>query len=115
MVGYDFELQPLRIPGGWTVMWNEFLDVDITQFPPDEALWSNCTEDMFYIVKNSNSKSSDTPEYAIDLGWYPEMEPDGAYILLVIKNGDWDNPKERFRSQNKDEVAKKIEEFLRKY
>lgn len=68
MVGYDFELQPLRIPGRWTVMWNEFLYVDITQFPADEKLWLNYTEDMLYITKNSNRKENEPPDCVIDLG-----------------------------------------------
>lgn len=115
MVGYDFELQPLKIPCGWTVMWNEFLDVDITQFPADEKLWLNYTEDMLYIVKNSDSRASEPPDCVIDLGWYPEMNSHGEYVLLVVKNSDWSNPEETFNSRNKDEVAKKIEEFLHKY
>lgn len=31
-------------------------------------------------------------EYLVDVGWYPEHDPKGFFLIRVIKNIDWDNP-----------------------
>lgn len=39
----------------------------------------------------------------------------GSFRLIVIKNENWLEPIEEFKSRNKDEIVDKIEEFLLKY
>jgi len=28
----------------------------------------------------------------IDVGWYPECSRDGAFVVRVVRDADWDNP-----------------------
>ncbi|MEZ4361925.1 MAG: hypothetical protein R3B48_17170 [Kofleriaceae bacterium] len=28
----------------------------------------------------------------LDLGWYPECDADGAFVVTVVRNEDWDEP-----------------------
>ncbi|MBD5135691.1 MAG: hypothetical protein HDT39_06990 [Lachnospiraceae bacterium] len=48
--------------------------------------------------------------YLIDLGWYPEFNPQGKFIVQVIKNYDWENP--IFMEQSRDK--KQLEKILLK-
>lgn len=113
MKQHDLEIQPLPIPSGWKVMWNHLLKTDITSFPPDDRIWFYLTEDLVYIVPKKPRNNADN--YAIDLGWYPDGNPDGQYGLVVIRNNDWNNPVESVDSRNHEEIVKKIEEFLIQY
>ena len=105
----NFKLQWLRIPSGWEVIINSFLDVDVTQYNSEDDIWLGFTEDILHI------RSALKRNIAIDLGWYPENDVSGTFRLIVIKNWNWIEPIEEFKSRNKDEIVDKIEEFLLKY
>jgi len=45
----NFKLQNLRIPGGWEVIINKFLDVDVTQYSSDDTIWRGFTENILHI------------------------------------------------------------------
>lgn len=104
------QLQRLRIPPGWEVVINKFLDADVTQYSSDNNIWMDMTQDILHI--RCTRKKSDI---AIDLGWYPDNDPKGAFHLLVIKNGDWEKPLEEFDSRNKDDIVETMEAYLLKY
>lgn len=104
------KLQRLRIPAGWEMVFNKFLEVDVTQYNANSDIWLDLTEDIMYMKSKGKNEN-----IAIDLGWYPDNDPDGTYHLIVVENNDWENPLEEFDSRNKDEIVVKIEEFLRKY
>lgn len=104
------KLQSLRIPAGWEIVINKFLDADVRQYDPDSTIWFDLTQDILHI--RSTRKRSNA---AIDLGWYPENDSTGAFHLIVIKEDNWENPLEEFDSRSKDEIVEKIETFLLKY
>ncbi len=62
---------------------------------------------MLYLRKNSDEQS-----VAIDLGWYPEGDPQGAYELVTILNDDWNNPLLAFTSQSTQEIVETMEDWL---
>jgi hypothetical protein len=31
-------------------------------------------------------------DWTIDVGWYPEHDPDGSFLLMVTNKGNWDWP-----------------------
>ena len=33
-----------------------------------------------------------TDKYTIDVGWRPELDPSGEFIIYVIKNFNWEEP-----------------------
>lgn len=104
------KLQSLRIPPGWEVVINKFLEVDITQYSSDNNIWVDLTQDILHI-RSTRKKSN----IAIDLGWYPENISTGMFHLIVIKDSNWEEPLEEINSRNKNEIVDKIEEFLLKY
>lgn len=107
-----FKLQSLRIPPGWEMVINKFLEIDVEQYSSDSDIWLDFTQDIMYIKRKSKRKDKNI---AIDLGWYPDNDPKGSFHLLVIKDDNWEEPIEEFDSRNKEEIVNKIEEFLIKY
>ncbi|WP_036940652.1 hypothetical protein [Pseudobacteroides cellulosolvens] len=50
----------------------------------------------------------------IDLGWYPDGDPDGNYglsLAIVREDNSWDILKE-FSSKNRFEIRDKIEQWM---
>lgn len=107
------KLQPFRITGGWNIMWNHFRDVDVETLDPNkEDDWLFLVQDITYIVRNDEHKVN---HICVDLGWYPEADPNGKFILYVIQNQDWEKPLEEFSSRNVRDIAEKMGDFLQKY
>jgi len=64
------ELQPLRIPAGWRVGWNE--------------LRATMADDLSGIGGSSLfSATNEGRRFNIDIEFRPEFDPDGAFHLLV--------------------------------
>ena len=106
-----YELQPLRVKRGWRIEWNNFKEYDIGVHSKDDRY--ELHEDLLQLF---NEKAN----LIIDLGWYPSHDENGNYILLLIKNYDWDSPLEKIVSKSKGEIVEYIEkwvdwDFWRKY
>lgn len=101
-----YKLQPLRIPSGWEVSYNTLIELDpSTLSVEDEEKWGKFTEDLLQITHSRY-------HLLLDVGWYPEGDPEGCYGLELIKDFDWGNPLVDFETKQKDELVKKIELLL---
>lgn len=107
--GNEIELQSLKISGGWEMVINKFLDVDVREYDDDDLIWIDFTQDILYLKRITTKKEK---RFGLDLGWYPDNDPKGEFCLKVILNDDFVNPIESFSSRNKYEIVKKIEEYL---
>ena len=110
-------LQPLRIPSGWTVVFNNFEDIDPEAVSrSDEDTWLfTFNEDILYIRSEASQKQNKQLEQqtlGIDLGWYPDGDPDGSVTLYAILNNDWVNPLLEFSSRSKDDIVHTLEKWL---
>jgi hypothetical protein len=105
-----FELQPLRIVGGWTVEFNNFYECE-----PD------CCGDLGeYLVEDLLQLTYSKSNIIIDLGWYPDGDEKGSYQLVLVKDYNWEKPLEHFDSRSTKEIVDKIEywsnwSFIQKY
>ncbi|QQR54399.1 hypothetical protein IPG41_04305 [Candidatus Peregrinibacteria bacterium] len=112
-------LMSLKIPSGWAVSYNRFLDLSID----DSALPSEDLElfgeDMLQLQSMILEKGVwlIPPEhFLIDLGWYPEADPKGQYKLLLAhvdrtKNKKWKELK-TFRSKDRFEIREMLESWI---
>jgi len=63
------------------IAYNEFhIDFDKTLCEQEDSL----TEDLLQVEYPNN--------YLIDLGWYPECNSNGNFIISVIYDFDWEKP-----------------------
>lgn len=99
-----FELQPLRIPFGWTVQYNNFSEYDLEK--DGEKYRFELVEDLLQL-KNHN--------LLIDLGWYPSMDVTGEYVLYLVdtkKDRPFECPIEVFHTRVKAEIIAKLEYWI---
>ena len=108
--------QPLRIPGGWTVIYNKFENIDPETLAAEDEKWlSAFNEDILllnYKLVRERNKHTKEQEIAVDLGWYPDGEPGGKFRLQAVLNRDWNDPLFDFSSRNKDEITQTLEKWL---
>ncbi|CDH97311.1 hypothetical protein BAPNAU_3531 [Bacillus velezensis NAU-B3] len=45
----------------------------------------------------------------LDVGWYPEGDPNGSYGIELIKNEDWENPLEDIMCTELKELLKQLD------
>lgn len=109
-------LQPLRIPPNWTMKLNKLEDIDPETLPLDDENWLFAfNEDILFLESKISRKQGDQTEeqtFIIDLGWYPDGDPSGNFILQAVLNNDWNDPLMKFSSRNKDEIVKTLEKWL---
>ncbi len=55
--------------------------------------------------------SNKSADLIIDLGWYPSHNEEGKYILMLIKEWNWNSPLEMVETQDKKEIIKCIEKW----
>ncbi len=109
------ELQPLRIPAGWHVAWNQLYEVD-----PGEGYENYFEGSSLLMIDNSRLLRF------IDICWRPEYDLNGEFKLVVInylenynsesggydKDGDWDKPYLEYSTNNRIELVQKLESLL---
>jgi hypothetical protein len=95
---------PLRIHSGWSVVINGFMEWDpLKVSPDDEDIWlSIFTEDIFYIHYDE--------KYGLDLGWYPEADPNGEFVLQLVTHKDFESLL-TIETRNLHEIADAIDKI----
>ncbi|MFA6066011.1 MAG: hypothetical protein WC707_02400 [Candidatus Babeliaceae bacterium] len=51
-------------------------------------------------------------DYTIDVGWYPEFNPNGYFKIRVIKDYDWDNPLYNKKTHSLKTMKKYLQEAI---
>lgn len=74
---------PLRIPAGWNVVQNNFIEISPSEVISDDGqLDYPFVEDILQLQNNHLRMT-------LDLGWYPDSDPAGQFRLVLIQ---WDVP-----------------------
>lgn len=108
MEEFSVRLQPLRIPAGWKVTYNNALyEIDpCLDLVPEDARWWVFKQDMLQIRYDYSSR-------LLDLGWYPEGDLTEGQYGLVLYEGDFTGRLiHRFRTNNRSELVAEIERIL---
>lgn len=97
-------------------MFNQFSTLDPETLPPEDRKWLVFfVEDILHIYTDHTRKRNkrvETQRLAIDLGWYPDGDPEGAFRLEAILDGDWINPLLSFTSRSRQEIVDTLECWL---
>lgn len=103
-----YELQPLRIQGGWKVEYNNFTEYDLDQDDKDNA-FEFLIEDLLQL---SYCSPGGLEDIMIDLGWYPAGSINGSYSLTMIKDYNWSAPIEKLVTSSKKEIIAALEKWV---
>ena len=104
-------LQPLRIPPGWKMMWSKLECQEPETLDPEDRAWLfTYVEDMVYLVREGRTQT-----LALDLGWYPDGDPQGAYRLEAILDNNWNDPLLSLTTRSTREVTETMERWLFSY
>jgi hypothetical protein len=94
-------LVPLRIPSGWAVVFNIFVEIGDGESVSARDVEAYLSDDILSIerVHHSDGRwTSGRGGWLIDLGWRAPGDPTGEYVLTVL-NGGWDDPTAVFCSR----------------
>lgn len=105
-----YELQPIRVPSGWTVTINNLFEVELT---PETSDWFTCSVLLGGVRRSSG--------HCFDSRVEPEGDPNGEFVINFLKI-DYDQKGKpvknsevflgEFRTKSKIEFIKKIESFM---
>lgn len=101
-------LQPLRIPTGWHVEYNNGLyEIDpLSREVSAENQWLLFKEDMLQLKQPHFNR-------LLDLGWYPEGDMVEGCYRLVVYNGDFRGQRlHQFQTRDRATLVAEIERLL---
>lgn len=105
----ELPLQPLRIPTGWLIAYNNGLyeiDPDPAKVPESERWWI-FKEDMVQMKHEQRNR-------LLDIGWYLEGNLVDGYYNLFIHEGNCSGPElHRFRTRDRLALVAEIERLLK--
>lgn len=82
------------------IVYDDF-DIDLEK-PIGEQVYLD--EDMLQVKYPQN--------YILDIGWYGGMNPEGRFVLQIIKNCDWDNPIYKKTTRDLTQLEKYLQECI---
>ena len=98
----SLRLVSLRIPSGWKVAFNNFVEVGDVQTLSDRDRDAYLSQDLL---------SLEHREVVLDVGWHPDGDPSGAYALRLVR-GSWDDVPIRFDHRSTAVIQQAIELVL---
>jgi hypothetical protein len=108
-------LFPLRIPSGWAVIFNIFVDLSTSEEINKELADRYLSDDILSIeqVRLVDGRWQTISDGAIiDLSWTKPGDPNGLYSLNILR-GNWDEPVAEFRHHDGQQVAMAIERVFK--
>ena len=105
-------LMPLRIPGGWLVVKNAFLDVSPEIVNGRISPPGVFVQDILSIERRiAGQPPPSDRHFIIDLGWYPDEDPNGGFRLAVLLS-NWDNVLKSIESRDREIIRSTLERWL---
>ena len=99
---HDYPRHALRIPPGWLVKYNEFYEV-----PADHPeAWSFACRGSLVML------SHPMRGVLVDLGWVPDEDPTGGYLLRVFEGDHLGRELQAFETRERATVIAKMERVL---
>ncbi len=104
-----FALQPLRVPAGWRIEYNNGLfEVDPSpELVPEQDRWWLFKQDMLQMMHERRDR-------LLDLGWYPESDLERGHYGLVVYEGNFRGRLlHEFSTRDRLALVAEIERLLR--
>jgi hypothetical protein len=94
------KLQPLRIPMGWNIAYNNWFECDASDSDSDDHL----VEDLYQIYHEKL-------DLLLDVGWYGSVA-DGQFGAILLQHDFRGEELATFNSRNRQEIVSVVEEWL---
>lgn len=105
----DVPRQPLRIPAGWVVEYNQLFELD-----PSSELDSDRASAFFKqdLLQLTNPRL----DWLVDVGWYPDGDMTEGAFRLVVQQGDFRGERlHEFHTSSRRELVLEMERVLHAY
>jgi hypothetical protein len=97
-VSEDWGLLPLRVPTGWTVVYNELSARRL----PDGKVEANDSEDLYWARTTLQGR-----EVNLDAGWYG-----GHGFRIVVLDPDWEHERASYTTRDLGELVATLEAWM---
>lgn len=87
--------------GGGIIVYNDF---DVQEDVPFEKQKYSFKEDMAQISFGNR--------FILDIGWLPDFDPNGEFVVYIILDQDWMNPLKTIKCSSMDQLKKEIEKAV---
>ena len=111
-------LQPIRIPAGWSIICNKFEDIEPESIlREDDERWSYFNENFNLLLIHSEMdyhKDGKTEKQMLDIAleWDFNSGSNGEFYLQAVLDGNRYNPLLYFSSRSKAEIIQTLEKWL---
>jgi hypothetical protein len=108
-----------QLPASWAVCYNSFGDEDMRVADVSIENFWYYKEDLLWLQSMRSTKNPDScyeldpAGWLVDVGWYPDSDPNGAYSLHVFRldpeEDGWPIDPPQFRSRNRYQIRAVLE------
>ncbi|MDE7477605.1 MAG: hypothetical protein K2M91_06605, partial [Lachnospiraceae bacterium] len=93
---------------GWSFLYNKLENLEPDDLGKDDPAWLfSLVQDILYLRKENRGQT-----VAIDLGWYPDGDPNGAYRLVAVLDDNFQNPILECTSRSTQEIVDTMEYWM---
>ena len=71
----------------------------------DDPDWTLLSQDLMQLKQQRT-------DLLVDIGWYPDDDPSGTFVLVVIVGENWEQPVLRLTTRKLGELVEKLEAIL---
>ena len=101
-VSEEWSLLPLRVPAGWSVVYNELSARRL----PDGRVEANSSEDLYWARTTLNAESG-LREINVDAGWYG-----GRGFRVVVLDPDWEHERASYTTPDLGRLITTLESWM---
>lgn len=103
------QYQSFQGPVGWIITYNTFFDIEPPFNDPTSKNWYYFKE---LLLQALYIKTKKNPRNVLHLGWYPECDPKGRFIIKVFKAAFPYEQLFEFESRSKQEIVDMMEKIF---
>ncbi|MFG3341272.1 hypothetical protein [Glycomyces sp. NPDC048151] len=96
-VAEDWGLLPLRVPAGWSVVYNELSARRL----PDGSVEANDSEDLYW------ARTATPRDIGVDVGWYG-----GQGFRVVLLDPGWESVRASFTTVDLEALISTLEDWM---
>lgn len=105
----DPRFQDLKLPQNCIIVYDTFFDIEPPFEDPQSDDWKYFKEFLLQILFYKKSQ----PRVVLNLGWFPEGNSEGKFIIKVFRIAFPHEKILEFESRSKDEIVRAIYEILK--